>query len=216
AERRQPIPPPTGIGAAFHADALEQRAERHPLRESGQKRAACERKIPEPLMRLVAPAELEGDTAKNQREQHRDDRRIERRHDDRIGERKRRHQPAAAQHQPGLVAIPDRRDGVHRLIALLSTLEQREQDADAQIEAVEHDIGKNRESKDESPENRKMHVHSPLCSTPSARSGATAATGVVPAVRIGAGSFSSPDSCSAGAWAISRNMYQTPTEKTAK
>ena len=41
-----------------------------------------------------------------------DHRQIERRHDDRVGRGKRRQQAAAAEHQPGLVAVPHRRDGV--------------------------------------------------------------------------------------------------------
>jgi hypothetical protein len=42
---------------------------------------------------------------------------VERRHDDGVGERKDGEQPAAAEHQPGLVAVPDGRDRVHHDVA---------------------------------------------------------------------------------------------------
>jgi hypothetical protein len=100
----------------------------------------------------IAPAELERDAAKHQAEQHRDDRRVHCRHQDGESERERRHQPAAAQHQPGLVAIPYRRDRVHRLVALLADTERREQDADAQIESVHHDVHEHGEGDDERPD----------------------------------------------------------------
>ena len=64
-------------------------------------------------MRRVAETELERDAAEHQRQQHDEDREIERRDDDGEGERKRGQEPEAAQHQPSLVAVPDRRGGVH-------------------------------------------------------------------------------------------------------
>ena len=97
-------------------------------------------------MARVAPAKLERHAAEHQPQQHRDDQRIGRRQNDRIGERERRHQPAAAEHQPGLVAVPHRRDRVHRLIALLADRKAGKQDADAEIEAVHHDIGEHRKA----------------------------------------------------------------------
>ena len=46
-------------------------------------------------------------------EQHDEDREVHRRDDDRERERKRREQADAAEHEPRLVAVPDRRDRVH-------------------------------------------------------------------------------------------------------
>ena len=154
AERRQPVPPAAGIGAALDRDALEQRAERDPLREGRDQRAEEEAGIPEFAVAGIAPAELEGDAAEDEAEQHRDQRRVERGQDDRISEREGGEQPAAAEHQPGLVAVPDRRDRVHRLVALLADREAREEDADAEIEPVHHHIGRDREGDDEGPDDR--------------------------------------------------------------
>ena len=46
AERRQPVPPAAGIGAALDRDALEQRAERDALREGRDDRAEGEARSP--------------------------------------------------------------------------------------------------------------------------------------------------------------------------
>ena len=102
----------------------------------------------------IAPAELEGDAAEDEAEQHRGQRRVERRQDDRVGERKGGEQPAAAEHQPGLVAVPHRRDRVHRLVALLADAEGGEEDADAEVEPVHHHIGGDGEGDDERPDDR--------------------------------------------------------------
>ena len=118
AERRQPVPPAAAIGAAFDRDALQQRAERDPLRERRDQRARGEAEIPDVPVAGIAPAEFERDAAEHEAEQHRDQRRVERGHHDRISEREGGEQPAAAEHQPGFVAVPDRRDRIHRGVAL--------------------------------------------------------------------------------------------------
>ena len=127
----------------------------------------------------IAKTELEGDAAEDQAEQHGGERRVERRQDDGIGQRKGRHQPAAAQHQPRLVPVPDRRDGVHRRIPLGPDAEGGEEDADAEVEAVHHDIHADGKGDDAGPDDREIHVHAHH--SPSL----TAWAGVMPAVRTG-------------------------------
>ncbi len=129
-EGRRPIKRAAGIGAVSDRNALDQPAEDHPLRESGKRRAGGEGEIP---TRLAARdgAELEGHAAEDQRQQHDDHRQIERRHDHRIGARKCHPQSAAAEDEPGLVAVPERRDGAHHLVALPFARRERKQDADA-------------------------------------------------------------------------------------
>jgi hypothetical protein len=168
----------------------------------------------------VAPAELERDAAEDQREQHRDDRRVQRRHQDRVTERERGHQAATAEHQPCFVAVPDRRDRVHRDVALRARLERREQDADAEIEAVHHDVREDCERDDARPHDREVghvsHAVAYRCRG-CTRAAATAGAGVMPAVRVGRpGPCSGPDSPRAGDWAMSLSRYQTPTPNTAK
>src|ERR1700722_4559922 len=94
-------------GAVFDLHALDQRAEDYALRESGERRARGEGEIPEFLARAPDPAEFEGDAAQDQAEQHRDRRQIKRRLQDRIGVREGGEQPVAAEHEPGLVAVPE-------------------------------------------------------------------------------------------------------------
>src|SRR6185437_10402692 len=57
-----------------------------------------------------------------------------------------------AQYQPGLVAIPHRRDGVHDEIARRRVRCQSEENADAQVEAVEHDVVKDADRENQCPE----------------------------------------------------------------
>ena len=104
----------------------------------------------------VAPAKLERHSAEHEPEQHRDDQRVSGRQDDGIGERERGHQPAAAQDQPGLVAVPDRCDRVHRLIAFGTHGKGGEQDPDAEVEPVHHHVSENREGDDERPDDAQV------------------------------------------------------------
>ena len=146
-----------------------------------------------------SPAEFEGDAAEHQAEQHRDDRRIERRHQHRIGQRECRHQAAAAEHQPGFVAVPDRRDAVHDDVAVALLRKQRKQDAEAEVETVHHDIDEHRKGDDEGPDGRKVDRHHRA-----APSAAAPAAGVMPAVRIGT-SCDGPCSPGCGGAAIRRS-----------
>ena len=121
----------------------------------------------------VAPPELEGDAAKDQTEQHGDDRRIEGRHDDRVGERKGSEQASPAEDQPSLVAVPDRGDGVHGGVALLPRLEGREQDAETQVEPVHDDVREDREGDDEGPDDGQVDTreHGDVLTRPAGGSG---------------------------------------------
>ncbi len=181
--------------------------------------------VPERPVPRIAPAEFERDAAKHKAEQHGDDQRIGCRQQHRIGQREGGEQPAAAQHQPGFVPVPYRRDGVHRAVALHPHLDRRKQYADAQVEPVHHHIGKDGKGDDKRPDDGQVDGNGHQ-SRSSSRGGVSPASagrsccarpGVMPAVRMGP---SSPR-CSAGSWLcgvvdIRRNMYQTPTPNTAK
>jgi hypothetical protein len=64
------------------------KAQDDPLRESGDPGAVDKGVIPKRLVFGVPVAELEGDTSENQRQQHDRQWKIDRRHDDREGQRK--------------------------------------------------------------------------------------------------------------------------------
>src|SRR5262249_10910965 len=97
--------------------------------------------------------------AKNQSEQHGDERRIERRQDYRVGQGEGGKKTAAAEHEPGLVSVPDRRDRRHGGIAVLLALEQGKNNADAKIEAIENHIGQPGEGDQTGPQERQVEGH---------------------------------------------------------
>ena len=65
---------------------------------------------------------------------------------------KRRQQAHAAKHEPGLVAVPDRRDRVHHQVTRGRVGREAEQDPDAKVEAVEQHIEENPDAKDDRPD----------------------------------------------------------------
>ena len=86
-EWRQPVPPAAGIGAILDLDPLHQRAKRDPLRHGGHQRTPEERDIPQMFAPHRAPAVFKSDAAKDQPQQHQDDRHIQRGHHRGIGQR---------------------------------------------------------------------------------------------------------------------------------
>ena len=217
----EPVPPAAGIGAPFHLDALQQRAQRHPLRQRRDEAAAGEGLVPEGLMPGVTPAIFERHAAEYEAQQHRDDQRIGRGQDHRIGERESGKQAPSPQHQPGLVPVPHRRDRVHRPVTLAPCGEGREQDADAEIEAVHHHIGEDGKGDDEGPDNGQIHHTGSFSDgaegSVSSPSGFWVGPGVMPAVRIGPVSPRlTPYSPACGALPISLRIYHTPIPNTVK
>ena len=122
--------------------------------------------------------------------------RIEGRHQHGISERKRRHHAAATEHEPGLVAVPDRRDAVHDDVAVGLRRKQRKENAEAEIKAVHHHIDEHGEGDDERPESCEVdrRTHGAILST----------AGVMPAARAGI-LLGGPASPGCGGCAISRS-----------
>src|SRR5262249_31021845 len=75
------------------------------------------------------------------------------------GERKGGEQADPAEHEPGLVPVPDWRDGIHDQRALLSSVRQPVEHADAEIEAVEEDVEEHAHAEDDSPERHEVERH---------------------------------------------------------
>src|SRR5690606_10549442 len=63
------------------------------------------------------------------------------------------------EHQPGLVAVPERRHRTHHLVALPFVFCKRKKDADAQIKAVENDVERHRGADQSGPDHGKMPFH---------------------------------------------------------
>jgi hypothetical protein len=131
--------------------SLDEGAEHQPLREGGHARAVAEGVVPERLVLRVAKTEFKGDAAEDERQQHDQYGEIHRRDDDGESERKGGPEPDAAENQPGLVAVPDRRDRVHDRVARGCVGREAEQHADAEIEAVEQDIEEHRRPEEQCP-----------------------------------------------------------------
>ena len=126
--------------------------------------------VPEALVLDVAKAEFEGDAAEYQCQQHEQHGEVQRRDDDRESQREGGEQGEAAKHQPGLVAVPDRRDGIHDQVARLEVRLEAIEDADAEIEAVEQDVEEDAGGDDRRPDRNEaddgVHHASPLgCSS---------------------------------------------------
>src|SRR5262249_61387261 len=106
--------------------------------------------ITESLVGSVQKTKLKSDTAKDQCEQHHRDRKIDRRNDDREGQRESGEEPEAAQNQPGLVAVPDRPDRVHDDVARAGIWCKAIEHADAEIETIEQDVEEDSHPEDQS------------------------------------------------------------------
>src|SRR5665213_4453515 len=121
-------------------ETLDERAEHHALRERRHRRANGKGAAPEAPQPRVLKAELKRYAAEDEREQHDQDRKIDCRNDDGEGERKCRQQAKPAEHEPRLIAIPDRRDRIHNESAIGFVRREAIEDADAQVETVEDDV----------------------------------------------------------------------------
>src|SRR6185503_18275094 len=95
---------------------------------------------------------------------HDGDREIDRRNDDGEGERKGREQAEPAEDKPGLVAVPDRRNRIHDQRAVVLVACEAVEDADAEIEAIEHDVIEDGERDEDGPDRYEIEHHglSPL------------------------------------------------------
>ncbi len=185
-ERRQPVPPAAAIGSTADHNALKDRPKGNALARGGNERAAEKGDVPEKSSPVRAPAELEGNAAKDKAEQHADDGHVDGRHQDCVSERESRHQPAPAQNKPRLVAVPDWSDRVHHHVAVVPVRKERKQQGDAEVEAVEHDIGEDREGDDKGKDGGDIQRegHHP-CSAWNELSLCMAGPGVMPAARMG-------------------------------
>ncbi len=159
-ERRQPVQRPTSICPVGDRKAVDERPQCNALEESRHQRTTDEGLVPDVLARLAGlEAELEGHAAEYQPHQHEDDRQVQRRQHHRIGQRERREQPRPTEHQPGLVAVPDRCHGVHRHIAVGLVADEREKNADTQVEPVHDHVHHDAEDDDHGPDQRKIDTH---------------------------------------------------------
>src|ERR1700688_1667392 len=215
-EWTQPVKAAAVVGGPSHLEAVDEGAQRDALRESRDVGAPGEGFVPERPVRLVRlEAELESDAAPDQSCQHEEDWDVERAEQHGISERKCRHQRGSSQNQPSLVAVPDRRNRVHHGVAIAPVADEREEDADSEVETVHHHIHHQHEADDHCPDDGKIDAHRRYLLVPagSMRSG-TADKGRAgrPPCPSGSGGCSP---CGWGPFATSISMYLMPVPKTA-
>ncbi len=159
-EGLQPVQRPARKGAPGHLDAVDVCAQRNALEERRHQRAADKRLVPDVALAVIGlEAELERHAAKDQPQQHEDQRQVERAEHHRVGQRKRGQQASAAQHQPGLVAVPHGGHRVHHHVAVMTVRHEGIQHADAQVETVHHHVHHHAKEDDDGPDQREVDAH---------------------------------------------------------
>src|SRR3982074_896264 len=159
-EWTQPIKTAAVVGGPSHLEAVDEGAQRDALRERRDVGAPGEGLVPERPGRFVRlEAEFESDAAPDQARQHQEDWNVERAEQHGISKRKCRHQRGSSQNQPGLVAIPDRRDRVHQGVSIAPVADERKEDADSEVETVHHHIHHQSKADDHGPDDGKIDAH---------------------------------------------------------
>ena len=97
-------------------------------------------------------AELERHAAEDQRQQHEENREIEGGQQRSVGCGEGGKEPAAAEDEPCLVAIPDGCDGGLHLVAFVTVFREGEEDADAEIEAIKRGVEEDGGGYEEGPD----------------------------------------------------------------
>ena len=138
--------------AARHREALDELAEHEPWANVAIAGPVEERRPRSGVLGLRGSRNSNATPRKISAEQHHQDREVHRRDDDGESEREGREQPDAAEHQPGLVAVPDRRDRFIIRSRESSSRREREEDADAEIEAVEQHVHEHADAEDDGPD----------------------------------------------------------------
>ena len=132
-----------------NGDSFHHCTYRRPLDEGDHGRPDGKSPVPQPARVLSALAELEGDAAKDQAEEHQQHRKIERAEKHRIDRRERRKETCPDDHQPCFVAIPERRNGVEHLRSIGLVACESEQHSHTEIEPVQDDVDQDRQSDQE-------------------------------------------------------------------
>ena len=153
-EGGEPVKRGADKASALNVKAVDHCAHDDALAEGREQRAARKGVVPEfAVRRRGFEAELKGDAAKDEADQHRGEGNGERINNHRIGQRKRPEQARATEHQPGLVAVPDWRHAVDHHIALFRIAHEVKQQADAQIKAIHDDVHQRGKDDDGKPDN---------------------------------------------------------------
>ena len=120
--------------------------------ERRQEAGADEDRLPEGFPGRVVSPELERHGPEDEREEDEHESQIEAAEDRRIGHRKGGEERPAPGQQPDLVAVPHRPDGPEEgPLLVLGLRQEREEDADAEVEAVEHRVPGEEDADEQEP-----------------------------------------------------------------
>src|SRR5258708_31253388 len=122
-------------------------------------RSQDEAVIPKVLRAQRLGAKLERNAAENQAAKHRYHRKIDGRKQRGVCDGKYCVEAGAAEHQPGLVAVPDRSDRVQHDLSLAIEIKERKQKANAEIEAIQQQVEEHAEADDACPYSWKIDHH---------------------------------------------------------
>ena len=137
-ERREPVEGTAGEALAVNTRAGDQSAQGEALAQRRDQAADAESIVPQPPLCMLAI--LEGDAAEDQGEDHHHDRQVKRVEHDAVGQRESAEQRAAEHDQPALIGVPNAAEARHHDAAALVFAHEKREHADAEIEAVEHDV----------------------------------------------------------------------------
>ena len=116
----------------------------------------------EPARVMVALAPLERQHAHDQEHEQQQQRDVEAREHRRVPRRERREHGGARDHEPDLVAVPNRADRAeHHVAVFLVPRQDRQQQPDAEVEALEHEVAPEEEGDDAEPELLQVHLSTP-------------------------------------------------------
>ena len=119
---------------------------------------------PAPPARVVplAPV-LERDAADDQRDEDQQQRQVEGAEHGRVPGGERGERGPARGEQPDLVAVPDGADRVDHdpAVGVVAAAEERQQDADAEVEALEDEVARPQHGDGDEPQIRQVHVEPP-------------------------------------------------------
>jgi hypothetical protein len=101
---------------------------------------------------------VEGHAAQDQPHQHERHRQVQRRQHHAVGLREGHQQNADAQHQPGFVGVPERPNGRNHAV-LVPVIHQRQQQANAKVETVQHHVGQHGDAHQRHEDQRQHRVH---------------------------------------------------------
>ena len=112
------------------------------------------------LSALLAP--LEREHAHDQEREDEEEGEVEAREHRRVPDREGGERRPARDHEPDLVAVPERPDRLeHRAAVRLAPAEDGQQHADAEVEALEHEVAGPEEGEQAEPEDLERHLSTP-------------------------------------------------------